>query len=295
MNEAQLKSYSIQLGFFVGENMKLQDAIERSGPALVMGILNVTPDSFSDGGRYTQSDRLKQRIEQVQSEGADIIDIGGESTRPGARIVELQEELDRVLPALELAREYSDCWISVDTYKSEVMKQALGFGVDMINDVNALQADGAIEVCAADKEAMICLMHKQGDPKTMQQAPVYQSVVDEVTDFLNQRVQACLAGGIEKKRLMIDPGFGFGKTLEHNIELFKKLNNLNIEGLPILVGVSRKTMLGQILNLDVDQRLQASVTAAVLAQQQGTKILRVHDVKETKQALTIAEVLKADK
>lgn len=279
--------------FFVGKLMTLQDAVYSTRPALIMGVLNVTPDSFSDGGRYNQLDQLKSRIEQLHLEGADIIDIGGESTRPGAPTLSVQQELDRVLPALEMAKELSDCWVSIDTCKTDVMRSCLELGVDMINDVTALRATGAVDVCAPSS-VMLCLMHMQGNPQTMQQAPAYSDVVQEVSGFLQERVQACQQAGIDKTRLVLDPGFGFGKNLAHNIELFKNLKKMSFDGLALLIGVSRKSMLGEILNLPVDQRLQASVTAAVLAVQQGARIVRVHDVLQTKQALTIANVLQVD-
>lgn len=272
----------------------LHNAILQAEQPLVMAILNVTPDSFFDGGCYGDLDQLKARVEQLQSQGADIIDIGGESTRPGAHKLDLQQELDRVMPALEVVQEVSDCWVSVDTYKPEVMKQALRSGIDMVNDVNALQVDGALQVCAESPHVMVCLMHKQGEPETMQTSPHYQSVIQEVRAFLQQRVDVCVKAGIASSRLVLDPGFGFGKTLSHNVELFKNLSRLSLDEIPLLVGVSRKSMLGQITGLDVGQRLIPSVVAAVLAAQQGAKILRVHDVEQTKQALKVAHVLQAE-
>lgn len=261
-------------------------------PPLIMGILNVTPDSFSDGGRYLESDQLKYRIEQIAQQGAQIIDIGGESTRPGAAEVSVEEELDRVMPALELTRQLTDCWVSVDTYKTPVIQAALELGVDLINDVNALQAPGSLEV-VADSSALICLMHKLGQPTTMQQAPRYDDVVAEVLDFLQTRVQVCLQQGIAPERIVLDPGFGFGKTLIHNVMLFQQLESMVALNYPVLVGVSRKTMIGQLLHdANVDQRMVGSVTAAVLAALKGARILRVHDVLETQQALEVAWALK---
>lgn len=272
--------------------MNLLDCLkDKSVEPLIMGILNVTPDSFSDGGRYTQKDQLKSRIEVMAEQGAHIIDIGGESTRPGALSVDLEEELARVLPAIELVKQHSDCWISIDTYKTDVMRESLALGVDMINDVNALQSDGALELLAK-ADAAICLMHKQGEPQDMQVSPAYQNVLAQVQDFLKKRVDACEQAGIDKNRLVLDPGFGFGKSLEHNQTLFQHLAELTQLGYPILVGVSRKTMIGELLRgLEVDQRMIGSIVAALLAAQRGAKIVRVHDVLETAQALSMARAL----
>jgi dihydropteroate synthase len=259
-----------------------------------MGILNVTPDSFSDGGHYLSREQMLKRIVEMHQHGAHIIDIGGESTRPGADAVSLDEELSRVMPAIELAKAYTDCWVSVDTYKPEVMREALSLNVDMINDVNALLADGALSVCAKS-QACICLMHKKGQPKDMQSAPTYMDVYAEVKSFLLDRVEQCVTAGLPKNRLVIDPGFGFGKTLGHNVDLFQSLHSLTAEDLPVLVGVSRKTLFSQIIpELKVDERLIPSVIAAVLAIQQGASIVRVHDVKETKQAILTYQHLLTD-
>ncbi|WP_044407437.1 dihydropteroate synthase [Thiomicrospira microaerophila] len=257
----------------------------------IMGILNVTPDSFSDGGCYVGSDALKRRIVSLVSEGADIIDIGGESTRPGAQAVSVEQELERVIPAIELVQSLTDIPISVDTYKAQVMAEALKYPIAMINDVNALQSPQALDVVVRSTVS-VCLMHKQGLPKTMQQSPRYSNVVLDVIDFLNQRIQACVLAGIAKNRIVVDPGFGFGKTLEHNLTLFKRLQDFSSLGCPVLVGVSRKSMLGQLLGgLSVEQRMLPSVVAAVLAVQQGAQIVRVHDVKQTCDALTLLDAL----
>ena len=279
----------------MGIFMSLVDRLlVESADPLIMGILNVTPDSFSDGGRYTQHDQLKQRIQALVDQGAHIIDIGGESTRPGASNVSLQEELDRVLPAIELAKQHSDCWVSIDTYKTGVMRESLALGVDMINDVNALQSVGALELLASSDVA-ICLMHKQGQPQDMQASPVYEDVLKQVHSFLIERVKACELAGIDGKRLVLDPGFGFGKRVEHNQILFQNLALLTQLDFPVLVGVSRKTMIGEILNgLPVNQRMVGSVVAAVLAAQRGAKIVRVHDVLETVQALNLAKALTSE-
>lgn len=272
--------------------MNLVDSLQAdAAEPLIMGILNVTPDSFSDGGLYTQQDQLKQRIQSMAEQGAHIIDIGGESTRPGALSVSLEEEKDRVLPALELVKQYSDCWVSIDTYKTDVMRESLALGADMINDVNALQSDGALALLAS-VDAAICLMHKQGQPKDMQAKPVYNDVVTQVDEFLKARVGACQQAGIDKRRLVLDPGFGFGKSLEHNQTLFQNLAASTQQGFPVLVGVSRKTMIGELLgDAPIDKRMLGSVIAALLAVQRGAKIVRVHDVAETAQALSLARSL----
>ncbi|MDG6778337.1 dihydropteroate synthase [Thiomicrorhabdus sp. zzn3] len=269
----------------------LNHQFKELGRPLVMGILNVTPDSFSDGGRFNRADAMKSQIEEMVSAGVDIIDIGGESTRPGAPPVSLQEELDRVLPALEWVKENSDVAVSIDTYKTEVMRQTLLAGADLINDVNALQAEGALEV-VSQADVPVCIMHKQGDPQTMQIAPRYDDVVADVSSFLEERVQACRNAGVKAEHILIDPGFGFGKTLEHNIALFRRLDRFAQGQYPVLVGVSRKTMIGALMgDVPVAERMVGSVVAAVVAAQKGAAILRVHDVKETVQALSVAEGL----
>lgn len=253
---------------------------------LVMGIVNVTPDSFSDGGRSPR-EAIAHGL-ALRAAGADILDIGGESTRPGAAAVSISEELDRVLPVLEGLR---DCGaaLSVDSMKPEVMRAALAAGADMINDVRALEAPGALAAVAAS-DCGVCLMHMQGEPREMQRDPRYRDVVAEVLAYLGARLEAALAVGIARERLAIDPGFGFGKTLEHNIALFKALPEFaNVA--PVLAGVSRKSMLGLITGRPVEGRLAASVAAALLAARRGAAILRVHDVGETVDALKIMNVL----
>ncbi len=253
----------------------------------IMGILNITPDSFADGGAYTRLDQAIEQALRMVQEGADIIDIGGESTRPGAQAVSVWEEIDRVVPVIEALNRRVAVMLSVDTRKPEVMQAACQAGAEMINDVNALRTPGALEV-ARDTQAWVCLMHMQGEPQTMQQNPVYQDVVSEVRSFFSERVHACLAAGIKRERLLLDPGFGFGKTLAHNLALLRALPALHVEQLPILVGLSRKSMLGALLdNRPVHERLSASVTAALLAVQQGANIVRVHDVQATADALRI--------
>lgn len=257
---------------------------------LIMGIVNITPDSFSDGGRYLSTQKAIQHARNLIEEGADIVDIGGESTRPGSLPVSIDEELDRVIPVLEALRD-TQIPVSIDTSKPEVMKEAIKAGAFMINDVNALRNPGALEVIAQNHHILACLMHMQGIPQNMQQQPKYIHVVDEVKDFLQQRINAAIAAGISKDRLIIDPGFGFGKTLQHNLTLLNQLNQLEIQGIPILVGISRKSMLGAITGNSVDNRLHESIASALLAVIKGAKIVRVHDVKATKDALAVHTAL----
>lgn len=258
---------------------------------LIMGILNVTPDSFSDGGRYLLPDAARARAEVMLAEGADLLDIGGESTRPNAPLVSEQEEIDRVLPVLEALRDYP-VPISLDTRRTVVMRAGLALGVDLINDVAALEDDDAIAAVAASSAA-VCLMHKQGTPQTMQQAPQYRDVVAEVIDYLATRVHAALAGGIAASRLLVDPGFGFGKTVEHNYALLARLGEC-ARLAPVLAGLSRKSMLGAVTGQDVPaRRVAASVAAALLACQHGAAIVRVHDVAETRDALAVWQAMRA--
>jgi dihydropteroate synthase len=254
------------------------------GP-LVMGIVNVTPDSFSDGGLHLQRGAALGHAQQLIDEGADILDIGGESTRPGARPVGIQEELERVLPVIEGLRG-APVPISIDTFKPEVMQAAIAAGAQMVNDINALQDAAAMNVVAAGNVA-VCLMHKQGNPQTMQQQPHYQNVVAEVSAFLRERTAAAQAAGIQRERIVVDPGFGFGKTLAHNLSLLRELKQLTELGVPVLAGLSRKSMLGALTGQDVGQRLPASVAAALIAVQRGANIVRVHDVRATVDALKI--------
>lgn len=257
-------------------------ALERP---LLMGIVNVTPDSFSDGGRYTSSAAAIAHAEQLRDEGADILDIGGESTRPGAASVSLQEELDRVIPVIESLAARGAA-VSVDTQKPEVMREAIRAGAAMVNDVNALRAPGAIEVCAKAGVA-VCLMHMQGEPRTMQATPQYEDVVAEVQAFLIQRAEACEAAGMTKDRIVIDPGIGFGKSLAHNLDLLRATDAFAASAYPVLIGVSRKSMFKALLGLEVNERLVPSVVTAVIAARKGAAILRVHDVKATRDALTL--------
>jgi len=254
-----------------------------------MGIVNVTPDSFSDGGRFDSTPAAIEHALRLIDEGADILDIGGESTRPGASAVPLAEELRRIIPLLEALRD-KNIALSVDTCKPAVMQAAVAAGADMINDIDALQAEGALEAVSGSTVA-VCLMHKQGTPQTMQQQPEYSDVVGEVMAFLAARQTACEQAGIARERLVIDPGFGFGKTLAHNIALLRHLERFQQLGAPLLAGLSRKSMLGAITGLGVEQRLQPSVAAALLAALKGAKILRVHDVQATRQALQIVNAI----
>ena len=256
----------------------------------VMGIVNVTPDSFSDGGQHLQRDAAIAHAQRLFEEGADILDIGGESTRPGALPVGVQEELDRVLPIIESLHGLP-VPVSVDTCKPEVMQAAIAAGAHMINDINALQDAAALDAVAASSVA-VCLMHKQGTPQTMQQQPQYQDPVAEIGGFLRARIAAAEAAGIERTRIVIDPGFGFGKTLAHNLDLLRHLDNLCQLGVPVLAGLSRKSMLGAITGRDVGHRLSASVAAALIAVQRGAAIVRVHDVRETVDALKILDAVK---
>ena len=253
---------------------------------VVMGVLNLTPDSFSDGGRYVEPDQALARALALEAQGAAIIDLGGESTRPGAAPVTAEEELSRVLPVLERLRPRTRAILSVDTSKPELMRAAAAAGADLINDVYALRAPGALEA-AAESGCAVCLMHMQGEPRTMQRAPQYTDVVAEVHAFLRERVGACRAAGIADERLVLDPGFGFGKTLEHNLTLLRHLEELRIDGLPILAGLSRKSMIGTITGKLSRERVHGSVAAALIAAQNGARILRVHDVAATVDALKV--------
>ncbi|MBV7387898.1 dihydropteroate synthase [Pasteurellaceae bacterium TAE3-ERU1] len=255
----------------------------------IMGILNVTPDSFSDSGQFYDFDRAFRHVETMLSEGASIIDIGGESTRPGAAEVSVDEELARVIPLVEAVRARFDCWISVDTSKGEVMREAAAVGMDLINDVRALQEPGALQSAVA-LDLPVCIMHMQGQPRTMQQNPHYDDVTREVTDYLNARAQACIDTGIRKENIILDPGFGFGKTTEHNYQLLQQLDTLCAVGYPVLAGLSRKSMIGNVLHNDVGDRDLGTAVASLLCAMKGAQIVRVHNVKAMAQALTIWQV-----
>ena len=263
--------------------------IDLSTPC-VMGILNVTADSFTGGGRLDHGAALAH-ARRMLADGARIVDVGGESTRPGAEPVDEAEELRRVLPIVEALARDGRC-VSIDTMKPEVMRDALAAGASMINDVRALQAPGALEI-AARSSAAVCLMHMQGEPRTMQQAPAYADVVTEIRAFLQRRAAACLDAGIDASRIVVDPGFGFGKSVAHNLDLLRNLESLTTLGYPVLAGVSRKATLGAITGRDVDDRLAASIAAALAAAMRGARILRVHDVRETVDALAVWSAIEA--
>ena len=253
---------------------------------VVMGVLNVTPDSFSDGGRYFGLAEAVAQAERLAADGAAIIDVGGESTRPGATAVGVEEELRRVIPVIERVAGLLAIPVSIDTRKPEVMRRALDAGASMVNDVDALVTPGAIEAVAGT-DAAVCLMHKQGEPGSMQDEPRYGDVVEEVRQFLRERVAACVSAGIARARLVVDPGFGFGKALEHNLELLRNLDKLASDGLPVLAGMSRKRMIGALTGRDEGERLAGSVAAAVVAAIRGARIIRAHDVRETADALRV--------
>ena len=253
----------------------------------VMGILNVTPDSFSDGGKHNALvDALTHTNEMVNA-GATIIDVGGESTRPGADEVSVEEELERVIPVVAAIAQRFEVWISVDTSKAEVIREAASVGAHIINDVRSLSEPGAL--AAAATGLPVCLMHMKGEPRTMQQAPAYQDIFSEVDAYFVEQLARCEAAGIKKENLLLDPGFGFGKNLSHNYELLARLGEFHHFGLPLLVGMSRKSMIGQLLNVGPGQRLTGSLACAVIAAMQGAHIIRVHDVKETVEAMRVVE------
>lgn len=258
----------------------------------VMGVLNVTPDSFSDGGRFMTPAAARDHARRMAAEGATIIDVGGESTRPGAVPVPEQEELRRVIPVIEAIVGESSAVISIDTRKPAVMSAAVAAGAGMINDISALQAEGALELVAR-LDVPVCLMHMRGEPRTMQAAPHYRDVVPEIKAFLSERVAACVRAGIARRRLLIDPGFGFGKGLEHNLRLLKHLEDFNELELPMVVGVSRKSLIGAVLNVTAEERLYGSIALAALAVWQGAAIVRAHDVAATVQAIKMTAAVMA--
>ena len=256
---------------------------------LIMGILNLTPDSFSDGGRLPSLSQAVEHAHRLIEEGADMLDLGGESTRPGAAIVPVEEELRRVIPVLEALNSVK-VPLSVDTRKPAVMRAAIAAGASMVNDVSALCETGAMQA-VADSNVAVCLMHMQGEPQTMQASPDYGDVLQEIGAFLVERIDSAQAHGISRDRLVVDPGFGFGKTLQHNLALLRHFDRLATLGVPLLAGLSRKSMLGQITGRAVEQRIYASVTAAVIAAQKGANIIRVHDVAATKDALSVLQAV----
>lgn len=256
----------------------------------VMGILNVTPDSFSDGGKYNTLDLAVEQAEKMIEAGVAIIDIGGESTRPGAPAVSLQEELNRTIPVIEAIRSKHDIWISIDTSKAEVMRQALQAGADIVNDVRALTEPNALEV-VAQFDALVCLMHMQGQPRTMQHNPNYDDLLFDVEHFLQQRIDACEKAGIAKERIILDPGFGFGKTLQHNYQLLEKLDQFHRFGMPLLAGMSRKSMIFNLLSKKPADTLAGSLACATIAAMKGAHIIRVHDFEQTLDALKVVQCL----
>ena len=275
----------------------MKQALDCAGKSLdltspqIMGILNVTPDSFSDGGLFLSQETALEQAHIMINEGAAIIDVGGESTRPGARPVSVQEELDRVIPIIEAIHNASPVIISIDTNKHVVMREAVKAGAGLINDVCALRQDGALQT-VADLGVPVCLMHMQGAPRTMQQNPQYSDVVVDVKNFLQQRIAACEQAGIERDNIIIDPGFGFGKTVQHNLTLVKRLSEFLAFDLPLLIGVSRKSSLGVILDKPTEDRVSGSIAMAAIACWLGAHIFRVHDVKQTIDALKVCNALK---
>ncbi|OLQ79907.1 dihydropteroate synthase [Photobacterium proteolyticum] len=254
-----------------------------------MGILNVTPDSFSDGGKFNRLDNALYHVESMLAAGTSIIDIGGESTRPGAADVVQSDELDRVVPVIEAIRQRFDCWISIDTSKAQVMTEAVAAGADLINDVRALQEPGAM-AAAAKANVPVCLMHMKGQPRTMQQQPTYQDVIADVGQFLAERVEACEAAGIRREQLLLDPGYGFGKTLEHNYQLLAHLDKFHQFGLPLLVGMSRKSMIFKLLDKKPAECMAGSLACAAIAAMKGAQIIRVHDAQETVDVLKVCRM-----
>lgn len=260
----------------------------------VMGILNVTPDSFSDGGTHNTPAKALEHARKMIAEGARIIDIGGESTRPGAAEVSPEQEAERVIPVVTAIARESDVWISVDTSKALVIREAANAGAHILNDIRSFSEPGALQA-AAQSGLPVCVMHMQGEPRTMQQAPHYQNVVREVYTYLETQVARCVAAGIEKNHIILDPGFGFGKTLAHNYQLLDKLDLFHHLGLPVLAGMSRKSMIGQLMDIPPDERVAGSVACAVIAAMKGVQIIRVHDVKETVQAMKVVEATRLAK
>jgi dihydropteroate synthase len=272
--------------------MQFRDKFLDLSTSKVMGILNVTPDSFSDGGAFAMLENGLAQASLMLSEGADIIDIGGESTRPGAQAVSVQQELDRVIPVIELIFQRFDTIISIDTSKAQVMHEAISAGASLINDVRALQENDALEV-AVEANVPVCLMHMQGQPREMQNNPHYDDVVKDVMSFLQQRISVCCKAGIDAQQIIVDPGFGFGKSIEHNYQMLANLEKFHQLNVPILAGMSRKSMIGNLLERKIDQRLAGNIAAATVAAQKGAQIIRVHDVKETVDAVRIINVLNA--
>ncbi len=282
-----------QIGLLIMEIHFQNHVMDLSFPQ-VMGIVNMTPDSFSDGGNYNNLDDAMRRVDSMIQAGATFIDVGGESTRPGATEVSVDEELNRVIPLVEKIAHYFDVWISVDTSKPQVMTESAKVGAHLINDIRALTEPGAVEA-AAQTGLPVCIMHMQGAPKTMQNAPYYElDIYQEVDNFFTKQIQRCINEGIDRQKIILDPGFGFGKTLMHNYRLLATLERFHHLNLPLLVGMSRKSMIGQVLNVPPQERTLGSITCAVIAAMKGAKIIRVHDVKETFNALRIVQATLAE-
>jgi len=260
------------------------------GKPLIMGVLNITPDSFSDGGLFAEAEKAVEHALFMAANGAHIIDIGGESTRPGAKSLSPDEESDRVLPVIEALRKISDVFISVDTSTAQVMKEARSAGANMINDIRALKREGALEA-AAELDVPVCLMHMKGEPENMQNNPVYRDLLSEISMFFEERIAACIKAGIRRNQLVLDPGFGFGKTAGHNFSILKHLDHFRSFGLPLLAGLSRKSSIGWVTGRETSERLAGSLAGAVMAVINGADIIRVHDVRETVDAMKVVEAV----
>lgn len=275
-------------GFFLNFSSKKIDLEKK---VAVMGILNLTPDSFYDGGRYRTEKEILKRVEQMIEEGADIIDIGGESTRPGSDRVSVEEELRRTIPYLRKIRDLFDIPLSIDTYKAKVAKEAIEAGAEMVNDISGLRFDPEMAEVISSKNASVVLMHIKGTPKNMQDNPFYESLMDEIISYLRKSLEIALKAGIDFDRIVIDPGIGFGKTVEHNLFILKNLEELRILRRPILIGVSRKSFIGKVLNLSVEERLFGSLAATSVAVMNGARIVRCHDVRETRQVIDLVDAI----
>ncbi|MEF8850784.1 MAG: dihydropteroate synthase [Candidatus Bipolaricaulota bacterium] len=268
--------------------MNLLDRITRENEVMIMGILNVTPDSFSDGGRFLAEDRAKRRALEMEENGADIIDIGGESTRPGADKVELEVELDRTIPVIEAVRKETEIPISIDTYKSTVAKEALDAGADIVNDISALRFDPDLGRLVGKRDVPIVLMHMQGKPKTMQKDPTYGDPVEDIKEFFNSRMEEAVELGVSRDKIIVDPGIGFGKKYEDNYAILRRLEEFETLNAPLLLGTSRKSFIGDTLDLPTDERVEGTIASNVVGVLKGASILRVHDVKENYRALKVA-------
>ncbi|MFP4201842.1 MAG: dihydropteroate synthase [Candidatus Acetothermia bacterium] len=268
--------------------MAMLERVRENREVLIMGILNVTPDSFSDGGEFLEQDRAVGRALEMEKNGADIIDIGGESTRPGAEKVSLEEELSRTVPVIEEIRKATDVPISIDTYKGEVAEKALDAGADIVNDISALRFDPDLRDVVAERDVPVVLMHMQGTPRTMQENPTYEDPVEEIIRFLKERIEGAVAGGVDRDKVIIDPGIGFGKRLEHNYEILRRLEEFERLDQPLLLGTSRKSFIGETLDLATEERVEGTIASNVIGILKGAKVLRVHDVSEMYRAKQVA-------